>query len=379
MSRYDIHHMYLCTQKQQISIHMTQELQYKIESIINRNPQADDKEIVFQLKHLLYETDLQRFTADKETKSISDLVAENMRKLCEGTYPNDMIKSGFDDFDRQLGGFRLGEFIVIGGRPAMGKTQLLINLSLNISITRPLLYVTLDLSDFLLTNRFMASVFKIPVDSFLRNQFNEEQIIKLSSADEDEFSKRQLFIHDGSCTVDEITAHCKKQIQENGIQVIVVDYLQLMKSYKLRNREQEVSYISRELKNLAKEYNVCVIASSQVNRSVDYRTGMEGKHPQLSDLRESGAIEQDADKVIFIYRPEYDKIFEDADGNSLINLVKIIVLKNRNGRLGDFNLLRDDNFTNFFTNFENFTKHKNEFSFLPDRLLELEDKEEMPF
>ena len=352
---------------------MTQGLQYKIESIINRNQQADDKDIVLQLKQLLHETEL-HYTAGKVAQNIAGLVAENIRKLTEGTYPDNMIKSGFDDFDRQFGGFRLGEFIVIGGRPAMGKTQLLINLSLNISMTRPLLYITLDLSDFLLTSRFMASVSKIPVDRILQNNLNEEQKIILSSAG-DEFSKRQLFIHDSSRTVDEIIMLCKKQIQENGIQVIVVDYLQLMNSYKHRNREQEVGYISRELKNLAKEFSVCVIASSQVNRSVEYRTGTEGKRPQLSDLRESGAIEQDADKVIFIHRPEYYQIFENDKGFSMINLAEIIVSKNRNGCLGDFYLSRDTNFTNF----RNCTYYNNEFTFSANRLLELEDREEMPF
>ena len=115
---------------------MTQDLQYKIENIMTRNPQADDREIVFQLKRLLYETELQ-YSAGKDAKNIVDLVAE-IRQLKE-TYHNVVIKSGFDDFDRQFGGFRSGEFIVVGGRPAMGKTQFLVNISLNISITRPLL------------------------------------------------------------------------------------------------------------------------------------------------------------------------------------------------------------------------------------------------
>ena len=350
---------------------MTRDLQHKIENIINRNPQTDDKEIVSQLKQLFYETELQ-YIADKEAKNIADLVAENIHQLKGETPRNAIIKTGFDDFDARFGGFRLSEFIVIGGRPAMGKTQFLVNLSLNISTTAPVLYVTFDLSEFLLTARFISSVSEIPVGNILQHDLSEEQN-NILSAIGNEFTKRRLLIHDsGNNSIAALKAHCQRQIRENGVQVIVVDYLQLMNSYKHRNnRELEVSYISRELKNMAKENNICVIASSQLSRAAEGRSGFYGKRPLLSDLRESGAIEQDADKVLFIHRPEYYGITEDSQGNSLINWAEIIVAKNRNGCLGDFYLSRDNNFTNF----RNF-KFKKEFTFSFDRLLELED---LPF
>jgi replicative DNA helicase len=307
----------------------------------------------------------------KDAKNITDLVAENIQQLKEETCQNDIIKSGFDDFDRLFGGFRLGELVIVGGRPAMGKTQFLVNLSLNISVTHPVLYVTLDMSDFLLTNRFIASVSKIPADLILQNKLNEEQKNMLFSIG-NEFTKRQLLILDRGNTIASLKAHCQKQIQENGIRVFIVDYLQLMRSNQHRsNRENEMSYISRELKNMAKEHNVCVIASSQLSRVLEYRTGLINKHQQLYDLRESGEIEQDADKVLFIHRPEYYGFTKDCDGNSLRNLVEIIVAKNRSGRLGDFCLLRDKNFTNF-QNYE----VKDEL-FPTGRLLELD--EEPPF
>jgi len=349
---------------------MTQDLQHKIENIINRNPQADDREIVFQLKQLLYETELQNYTG-KEAKNIAGLVAENIYQLNSETYQTAIIKSGFDDFDTQFGGFRLGEFVVVGGRPAMGKTQFLVNLSLNISATIPVLYATLDLSEFLLTNRFISSVSEIPASYILQRNLNEEQKNRLDTIS-DEFAKRQLFIHDCSNTsIAALKANCQKLIQENGVQVIVVDYLQLISSYRHRNyRELEISYICRELKNIAKEYNVCVIASSQLSRATESRYGE--KRPQLSDLRDSGAIEQDADKVLFIYRPEYYGILADCEENSTAYMAEIIVAKNRNGRLGEFKLLRDNDFTNF-------RNYKNEFTFSSVRLLELEKLKEEPF
>jgi replicative DNA helicase len=352
---------------------MTQELQYQIENIINRNPQADDRDILFQLKQLIYEAELQN-SAEKDAKSIADLVAENIRQLNGETHQNAIIKSGFDELDRLIGGFRAGEFVVVGGRPSMGKTQLLVNMSLHISKTFPVLYVTLDLSEFLLTNRFISSVSGIAGDDILEHNLNEEQKNRLSAIG-NEFAKHQLLIHDSrNHSIAALKAHCKKHIWENGVQVIVVDYLQLINSHHHRKyRELEVSFISRELKNMAKDNNVCVIASSQLSRAIESRTGLN-KRPQLSDLRESGAIEQDADKVVFVHRPEYYGFIEDCEGNSLINLVEIIVAKNRNGRIGVVNLTKD----NHFTNFRNFVD-KDEFTFSSDRLLELELENKQPF
>jgi replicative DNA helicase len=352
---------------------MSPDLQQKI-ATLTRNPQADDREILFQLKQLLYETELPT-GADKEAKSIGDLFAENMRQLNAETAPNDVVKTGFEDFDTRFGAFRLGELVVVGGRPAMGKTQFLVNLSLNISATVPVLYVTLELSEFLLTTRFISSISEIPANKILQRDLGMEQYYKLESIG-NEFAKRRLFIHDsGNTSIAALKALCLKQIQENGIQVIIVDYLQLLSSYKHRNhRELEVSYICRELKNLAKEQKVCIIVSSQLSRAAEGRSGLDGKRPQLSDLRESGAIEQDADKVLFIYRPEYYGIRESLSGDDLRYLVEIIVAKNRNGCLGDFYLSRDENFTNF----RNY-KFKTEFTFSTDRLLELKEAGEIPF
>jgi replicative DNA helicase len=134
---------------------MKQDIINKIQHII-ANKEADEKEMLFQLKGVLYEIELQNQIA-RESKNIADLVSENLTQLKEETHQGNAIKTGFTEFDKLFGGFGLGELIVIGGRPSMGKTQLLVNLSLNISVATPVLYFTFDLSEFLLTSRFISS------------------------------------------------------------------------------------------------------------------------------------------------------------------------------------------------------------------------------
>ncbi|MCO5233719.1 MAG: DnaB-like helicase C-terminal domain-containing protein [Chitinophagales bacterium] len=346
---------------------MNQGIKDKIENLIGRQD-LEERELLSHLKQIVYESELQNSVA-RESKSISDLVSENVNQLKSNSQNNNTIKSGFADFDKMFGGFGLGEFVVIGGRPAMGKTQLLVNLSLNISQTVPVLYFTFDLSELLLTSRFISSLSGIAVNKILQHELTEEQK-KILSAKSKEIGKYKIFVND-SCnySFSAMKAICQKHIQEDGVKVIIVDYIQMMSSNKYRNnRELEISYISRELKNIAKDFNVCVIATSQLSRAVESRGG--SRHPQLSDLRDSGAIEQDADKVIFIYRPEYYGFESDEDGNNTEGLTEIILAKNRNGSLGSIKLLRDNNFTNF----RSFDTYKNDFSFSQNRLDEITAK-----
>jgi replicative DNA helicase len=342
-------------------------LKDKIDKIISKNPNADDSEILYQLKQLVHETELQKSFAN-DTENLSKLLNENISQLKSGSPTSNMIKSGFTDFDKTFGGFSYGEFVVIGGRPSMGKTQLLVNLALNISSNIPVLYLTFDLSKHLLTNRFISSITEIPINKILQNDINEDDKEKLVTA-ESKLKDYKIFVND-SCnsSLHVLRSVCAKQIQENGVKIIFVDYLQMISSNKYRNsRELEISYISRELKNIAKEFNVCVIASSQLSRAVEQRGG--DKKPMLADLRESGAIEQDADKVIFVYRPAYYGLVYDEDGNNVEELTKLILAKNRTGSLGAINLLKDPNFTNY-RDFEGF---REEFSFSKNRMEELDN------
>jgi replicative DNA helicase len=152
-------------------------------------------------------------------------------------------------------------------------------------------------------------------------------------------------------SVFELRTKARRLVREHDVKIIMIDYLQLMNANGMRfsSRQEEVSVISRSLKGLAKELNVPILALSQLNRGVEGREGLEGKRPQLSDLRESGAIEQDADMVLFVHRPEYYRIFQDEHGNDLRGMAQIIIAKHRKGATGDVLL----NFRGEFTRFQN--------------------------
>ena len=323
---------------------MIQELKEKIEKILG-SAASDEREVLSQLRQLVFETELPGGQT-RDSKDIAALVTENLKQMKSKTPNANSIKSGFAEFDVNFGGFGLGEFVVIGGRPSMGKTQLLVNLALNMSTAHPVLYFTFDLSESILTNRFISSLSGVAVSKILQGDLSDEEH-QVLAAIEPVFAQHKILLNDScSNSMTDLRAHCKQQIEAHGVKVIIIDYLQLMSATKHRNnRELEISYISRALKNIARDFNVCVIATSQLSRAVEVRGG--AKIPQLSDLRESGALEQDADKVIFIYRPEYYGISCDEVGNDTTGVTELILAKNRNGALGSVKLKRNDDFTCF--------------------------------
>ena len=290
-------------------------------------------------------------------KPIPELVVETPRQLQAETSQNGVIKTGFQDLDKLIGGFLPGEFIIIGGRPAMGKTSFLVDLSLNISENYPLFFETLELDDWQLTQRFISSHVEIPI-----RKIEQPQTLTLAECEQidskmKKIADSQLFILgvDMNNAISFLKAHCEKQIKENGVKVIVIDYLQLVSWYQRKEDNKiDMSFVCQELKNIAKENNVCVIVSSQLKRDLVKRIGNEGKRPQLSDLglRESDAIMQNADKVIFLHRPEYYEIYEDESGNDLTGIAEIIVAKNNNGVTGN-SVLRFDKEIPKFSNFAN--------------------------
>lgn len=343
---------------------MKQIILNKIQKVIE-NESLSEKELLYQLKGIVYQTELEDITS-KESKGIAELVSESLDLINAETISKNTIKTGFTDLDNLLGGFGLGELIIIGGRPAMGKTLLFVNLSLNFPIEIPILYFSFDLSEYLLTSRFLSTSSGIEMNKIIQQKLTKEEKNQLGISAE-YLAKRPIFINDsGNSSVTAFKAICKKNIEEKGVKVIIVDYLQLMTSNKHQySRVLEISHITRALKKIARDYNVCVIASSQLSRAVESRTG--DKKPQLSDLRESGTIEQDADKVIALYRPEYYGFEQDSFGNSTDGVIEIIVLKNRTGPLGNIQLLRDTNFTRF----RDYDLVKQEFSFRTIRLGEM--------
>lgn len=246
------------------------------------------------------------------------------------------IKTGWSNVDAGIGGVRPGEFIVFGGRPGMGKTVVLIDLIRRISLHNPVLLISLELTAVQISNRIISSV--LDYDLPLKGPEDLRRIDKEKlNFVTDYLEVMQLSVCE--TTFDSMFAlksFCEKMVKEKGIRVIAIDYLQMLSSNRYRhNRELEVSYISRTLKKIAKDLNICMLVTSQLSRSVETRGG--DKRPQLSDLRESGAIEQDADKVIFVYRPDYYGITTNEDGNTTKGQLELLMVKNRTGAIDRFN------------------------------------------
>jgi replicative DNA helicase len=258
------------------------------------------------------------------------------------------MTAGLSAVDKITGGFQETDLIVIAARPGMGKTALMLHIAkANALSGKGVGVFSLEMGHKQLTTRLISS--ETEIDNFRLRKG------KISTAEWEHLnaligpiSKSKLFIDDSaSLTPRQLRAKARKWKAKHDIDMIIIDYLQLMHSdnKKNNNREQEISEISRECKKVAKELNIPVIALSQLSRSVETRGG--AKRPMLSDLRESGSIEQDADMVGFIYRPEYYGIKEDADGNSTQGLAEIIWAKNRHGPADDALVYWNNKYTRF--------------------------------
>lgn len=263
------------------------------------------------------------------------------------------LQTGFDALDKITSGWQNSDLVIIAARPAMGKTAFVLSMAKNMAVqfNYPVALFSLEMSNVQLVNRLIVNTCEIPGEKIKNGQLAPYEWEQLDFKIK-ELYDAPLFIDDTpSLSVFELRTKARRLVREHGVKMIIIDYLQLMNASGMQygSREQEVSMISRSLKGLAKELNIPIIALSQLNRGVEGRTGAEGKRPQLSDLRESGAIEQDADMVCFIHRPEYYKILEDDKGNSLIGLAEIIIAKHRNGATADV-LLR---FKSEFARFQN--------------------------
>jgi replicative DNA helicase len=246
------------------------------------------------------------------------------------------IQSGFTELDKITFGWKKGELIVIGGRPAMGKTALAISLVRNIAILNrtPIAYFSLEMSTVQFMNRFLSNVSNVEINH--AESYTKKEQALLDNA-EKIIEDAPIFLDDTpALSVQELRTKASHLIREHQVKLIIIDYLQLMNASGMiySNREEEVSVITRSLKALAMELNIPIIALSQLNRRENCE-GIDGKRPQLSDLRESRTIEQDADMICFIHRPEYYRIFQDEKGNDLHGMAEIIVAKNRNGKMGD--------------------------------------------
>ncbi|NML69329.1 replicative DNA helicase [Chryseobacterium sp. RP-3-3] len=256
------------------------------------------------------------------------------------------VPSGFRDIDKETGGWQNSDLIIIAARPAMGKTAFLLSMARNIAVDHkiPMVLFSLEMASVQLITRMIASETKISSEKLRKGTLDDEEWQRLFS-NVSELENAPLFIDETpSLSIFDFRAKCRRLVMQHGVRLIMVDYLQLMTAGSggkgVGNREQEISMISRSLKAIAKELNVPVIALSQLSRSVEARPG---KRPQLSDLRESGAIEQDADIVSFIFRPEYYKIAvwdndEEGAETPTENQAELIIAKHRNGATADVRL-----------------------------------------
>ena len=261
------------------------------------------------------------------------------------------LESGFTKLDKMTSGWQNSDLIIIAARPAMGKTAFVLSMAKNIAVDyrNPVALFSLEMSNVQLVNRLIANVCEIPSEKIKSGQLANYEWQQLDYKLKN-LMDAPLYVDDTpSLSVFELRTKARRLVREHGVRIIIIDYLQLMNASGMAfgSRQEEVSTISRSLKGLAKELNIPIIALSQLNRGVESREGIDGKRPQLSDLRESGAIEQDADMVCFIHRPEYYKIYQDDRGNDLRGMAEIVIAKHRNGAVGEVLLRFKGEFTRF--------------------------------
>ena len=286
---------------------------------------------------------------------MSDLVKQTydeLDKRSQGGGQITGVSSGFRELDNITAGLQKGELIIVAGRPSMGKTAFALNIAEHTALAddNPVAIFSMEMSASALAQRMISSLGRVNAHSIKTGQLEEKDWNRIDGAIQ-QIKNAPIYIDDTpSLTPIELRARARRIKREKGLELIVIDYLQLMSvPGNTENRAVEISEISRNLKALARELNIPVIALSQLNRSVEQRTD---KRPQMSDLRDSGAIEQDADLIAFIYREEvYDKE-TDKKGVALIDIAK-----QRNGDIGEFNLT----FLGRYTKFENWVPEYEQF------------------
>lgn len=254
------------------------------------------------------------------------------------------VETGFNDLDRMTAGLQPGDLVIVAARPGLGKTSLCLNIAQHVAIRKQQVVgvFSLEMSKEQLVKRLLCAEAEVDAHKVNTGYLNKEDWSRLARA-AGVLSQTKIFLDDSpGISVIEMRSKARRLSLEHGLQLLIVDYLQLMSgsSQRYENRTQEISQISRSLKGLAKELKVPVLAISQLNRAVEARRG--DHRPQLSDLRESGSIEQDADLVLFIYREDLINPTEDNNG-----LAEIIIGKQRNGPMGSFQLAFIKQFTKF--------------------------------
>ncbi|HVE78713.1 MAG TPA: replicative DNA helicase [Gemmatimonadaceae bacterium] len=318
-------------------------------------------ELLDEAEHKIFQVSQQRgrdgFTRIKE---LLWPTMEKIEALQRGGKTITGVASGFVDLDELTSGFQASEMVIVAARPSMGKTAFVLNIAQHAAIENkvPIAFFSLEMSKESLVQRLLTSEARIDAQKLRKGMLRDDDFPRLARA-AGILSSAPIWIDDTpGITLLEMRSKARRLKADNGLGMVIVDYLQLVQGPSAENRQQEISTISRSLKALAKELAVPVIALSQLSRAPEQRTGDAKGRPQLSDLRESGAIEQDADVVMGIYRPEVyvERPIDggpptDKDGNSLEGRAEIIVLKQRNGPIGTVNL----HFHKAYTRFESYS------------------------
>jgi replicative DNA helicase len=341
-------------------------IEYHARIIIEMAIKRDLIQIASQIHHDAYEDTTDVFELlDKTEQNIFQISDSNLRKnydsmkslmhqaiveLQEKKNHKDGltgIPSGFSRLDRVTSGWQRSDLVIIAARPGMGKTAFVVSALRNAAVefNHAVAIFSLEMASLQLVNRLISAEAELESEKLKKGnlaEFEWQQLVHKTKT----LSTAPIFIDDTpALSILELRAKCRRLKAEHNIQLIVIDYLQLMKGEASGNREQEIASISRALKGIAKELSVPVIALSQLSRGVETRGG--DKRPQLSDLRESGSIEQDADIVMFLYRPEYYKISVDEEGMPTQGMAEVIIAKHRNGSLENVKLKFIGKYTKF--------------------------------
>jgi replicative DNA helicase len=307
-------------------------------------------ELLDAAEHKIFEVNRARGTEGfTRIKELLWPTMENIERLQRGGESITGVPSGFKDLDELTAGFQQSDLVIVAARPSMGKTAFVLNIAQNAALDKniPVAFFSLEMSKESLVQRLLTSEGRVDAQRLRKGKLHDDEFVRLGRA-AGMLSHAPIWIDDTpGISLLEMRSKARRLKTDNDIGMIVVDYLQLMTGPSSQeSRQQEISYISRSLKSLARELKVPVVALSQLSRAPEQRTG-ENKRPQLSDLRESGAIEQDADLVMFIYRQEMYDGPVDKDGNSLEGRAEIIVGKQRNGPTGFVNLYFNKTYTRF--------------------------------
>ena len=306
-------------------------------------------------KEILEVTRSRRASEFQSSKEVVSRVIKELVALRESDNHITGVRTGYQDLDRMTNGFQRGDLIILAARPAMGKTALALNLGMYTALRNPgaVAFFSLEMPAESLMKRLLSAKSQVEGNKLRGGNISDDELYRLNEAG-NELGAAKIFIDDSaSIKVSQIFSKCRKLMSEYGLSLIVIDYLQLISGSGRGggdNRQQEVSEISRNLKILAKEMNCPVIALSQLSRSVEQRTD---KQPMLSDLRESGAIEQDADIVMFLYREDYYKKTSEQEERSDINeVVDLNLAKHRNGSVGHVSLVFNKSISAFYNHID---------------------------